>query len=153
MLIHKRFNVNRKLWGINDIAQARYLRNKYTVIQDHILESVNLFYTYNFTNKIVLGVMARGTEMNKIHPEYGNQSIKDYIKKTKKVLKKHNEINCIYLVSEDSETIIQFQKEFSNLIYNKDVFRRTNESLEYTIKYPLWPCLDKSRENHSIQRP
>ena len=146
---NNRFNVNRKIWGIDEIVQAKYLNNKYIKIRENILDSVNIYYNQNFANKVVLGVMARGTEMNKIHPEYGNQTIHDYLKKTKEVLRKHKEINCIYLVSEDLTNIKIFQKEFPDLIFNKDVFRRTTEDLDYTVEFPLWPCLDQSRENHN----
>lgn len=145
---NNRFNVNKKIWESSELSKARYLKDKYTILRKPILDSVSSFFNKNFANRVVLGVMARGTEMNRIHPEYGNQTVQDYIKKTKAVLKKHKEIDCIYLVTEDSATISAFQKEFPYLIYNKDVFRRTNEPLDYTISYPLWPCLDKSRENH-----
>ena len=145
---NNRFNVNKKIWESSELSKARYLKDKYTILRKPILDSVSSFFNKNFANRVVLGVMARGTEMNRIHPEYGNQTVHDYIKETKAVLKKHNEIDCIYLVTEDSATISAFQKEFPDLIYNKDVFRRTNEPLDYTISYPLWPCLDKSREKH-----
>jgi hypothetical protein len=145
---NNRFNVNRKIWGVDEIVHARHLKDKYIKIHNHILDSVQSYYKQNFENKVVLGVMARGTEMNKIHPEYGNQSIQDYINQTKKVLAKEKNIDVIFVVSEDLTYIKEFEKHFSNVFYVKNVFRRTNETLDYTVKYPLWPCLDESRENH-----
>lgn len=145
---NNRFNVNRKIFGVNELEYARYLRDKYIQIKEHILNKASDYYDENLRGKTVLGVMARGTEMNRIHPEYGNQSIKDYISQTKKVLAKHQNIDAIFLVTEDISYVNEFKKHFPDVYYLKDVFRRTNEPLDYTIKYPLWPCIKNYRDNH-----
>ena len=86
--------------------------------------------------------------MNTWHPEYGNQSIDTWISSTRFVLEKHPEISLIFLVTEDSNYIPIYLNEFPNTLYLKNVFRRTTESLEFMIRYPLWSCIVQPRENH-----
>ena len=59
--------------------------------------------------------------------------------------------NLLIATQHGKEKIIApiFEKEFPNLFYMRNVFRRTDEILDYCVKYPLWACLDKKRENHS----
>ena len=143
-----KFNQTEKLWNRADLPYARNISEKYIKIKQHILDRVNIIFEEEFKNKIVLGVMARGTEMNKIHPEYGDQTIATWLNKTSKILKKNKNIDRIFVVTEDKNYLDRFNEEFDNVFYLKDVFRRTTESLEYTIKYPLWPCLNTERINH-----
>lgn len=142
------FDQNTKVWKRKDLPNAKNIAKKYIKIKKEILEQVEYIYREYFDNKNVLGIMARGTEMNNIHPEFGNQNIDSWIKKTNRIINKHPNIDLLFIVSEDSEYIKIFLDNFKNVFYLKDIFRRTDESLEYTVKYPLWPCLDINRKNH-----
>jgi hypothetical protein len=142
------FPANTKVWGRNDIPYAKSVSDKYIKIKDHILEKINDFYEKNLKNEIVLGIMARGAEMGICHPEYGNQGINDWINETKKIISLHPKITKIFLVTEESYYVEEFKKEFDNLIYMTDVYRRTTESLEDIVNFSLLYCLVTPREDH-----
>lgn len=142
------FSQSEKFWKRNDIPYARSIADKYIHIKQHILKQIDVYYNEQLKNHIVLGVMARGCEMNRVHPEYGNQTIETWINSTKNILAKHSEIDLIFLVTEDSNYIITYLNEFPNAVYLKKVFRRTTETLDYINKFILWPCIANSRENH-----
>jgi len=144
----RNFPQTKKIWGLKNLQKIKEINNKYIKIKQHILDEIDLYYKKNLKDKVVLGVMARGGEMNKIHPEYGDQTIETWIESTKKVLKEHPEINLIFLVTEDSNYIPIYINEFPNTKYLENVFRRTNEDINYMIEYPLWSCIAKPRENH-----
>ncbi len=143
------FSQTKKLWKRKDLPNAKLINEKYINIKNHIIDQVDMIYENEFKDKVVLGVMARGTEMNNVHPENGNQTIDTWISKTKRVIKKHKNVDMIFLVTEDSNYLNEFENNFHNTFYLKDVFRRSNENLKYTIKYPLWPNLHKNRKNHN----
>jgi len=139
----------KKMWKSNDFKYVREINDRYIKIKDSILEKINKYYIENFQNNVVLGVMARGSEMHYYHPEYGNQTIHTWINATKDIIEKHPEINLIFLVTEDSNYIPIFLNEYPNTLYLKDIFRRTTESDDYIRKYPLWPNIANIRKNHN----
>lgn len=131
----------------NDKEKLRRLFNKFMPIKKSIIdEAQELSFKY-FNGSKVLGVIARGSEFHKFHPEYGFTPNDLWIKKVKKTMAKNKELKKIFLVTEDSSILEVFRKNFDNLIY-LDVFRKTDETEEYTEKYPLWPCLSDKRTNH-----
>lgn len=142
------FNQNTKLWKRPDIPYFRKIADKYIHIRQHILNQIDEYYDLFLKNHIILGVMARGCEMNLTHPEYGNQTIETYIQGTTNILKDHPEIDLIFLVTEDSNYIPIFLNKFPNTQYLKNVFRRTTETIEYMNQYKFWPNLNSSRKNH-----
>jgi len=142
------FAANTKVWNRPDVPNARNVANKYIKIKQHILDRIEKFYEENLKGEVVLGVMARGAEMSYCHPEYGQQKINDWIQSTKNILNQHPEITKIFLVTEESSYVEAFEKEFDNLVYMKDVYRRTDESLEDILAFSLLYCLVKPREDH-----
>ena len=91
--------------------------------------------------------MARGSEFYKFHPEYGFMTNDLWVQKVRKTLAKNKDLKKIFLVTEDNSILETFKDNFDNLLF-LDVFRKTDESDEYTLKYPLWPCLSDKRVNH-----
>lgn len=142
------FQAGTRVWGRPDVPNARLVANKYIKIKQHILDRVEDFYNKNLKGEVVLGVMARGAEMGICHPEYGNQNIMDWISNTKNILSEHPEITKIFLVTEESSYVEEFLKEFDNVVYMDDVYRRTTESLEEIVNFSLLYCLVTPREDH-----
>lgn len=142
-----KFNHDIKFWKREGLDDYKRAHDKYMILKDHIRQRINDIYEAEFKDKVILGVMARGCEMNHIHPERGNQTLGTWLAKTREVLGIHPEINRVFLVTEDGQFIPHFENIFDNIFYLKDVFRRTDESMEYMIKYALWPCISTKREN------
>jgi len=136
-----------RFWKREGMEPYKFVNNKYAKIRKHLLDRVDMIFNTEFKNNVVLGVMARGCEMNKGHPERGNQTIETWTDKTKEVLNKYQNINKIFVVTEDSHYLPIFDNMFDNIFYLDNVFRRTDETLEYMLNYPLWPCIDTKRPN------
>jgi hypothetical protein len=143
------FSHSTRFWKRNDIPYMRNIVDTYIHIKPHILKQVDEYYDEYLKNHIILGVMARGLEMNIIHPEYGNQTIETWINSTKNILNKYSETDLIFLMTEDSNYIPIYLKEFPNTFYLKNVYRRTTEKLEDFIKFPPLYCIVNTRKNHS----
>ena len=141
------FDHQSRVWQRPDIPVFRKINDKYIKIKKHITDKVDAIYEAEFKGKIVLGVMARGCEMNKGHAEFGNQTIDTWLEKITAVTSKHK-IDKIFIVTEDSHYLPYFDKQFSNTFYLKDVFRRTDETLDYMEGCLIWFALDDRRENH-----
>jgi hypothetical protein len=143
------FSHEQRVWQRHDVPFVKEILNKYIHIKKDILEKVNDYKTKNFDGHVVLGVMARGSEMNDIHPQYGNQTIETWVEETKNILNKHPEIDVIFLVTEDSNYIPIFLNDFPGTLYLNDVFRKTNEKLEDMIRFSLFYCIANTRKDHS----
>lgn len=137
-----------KLWDRDEINKSRLFFNTFFKIKEHILEKSNFFFEKYMKEKINLGVMARGTEFNMIHPQYGNQTVYDYINKIKNVMLNYPEIDNIFVVTEDGDYIKIFENELDNVKY-MNVFRRTHQSLEYCKHNWEWPYQYNLREDHT----
>jgi len=133
-------------WNRKDIEESKNFFYKYFKIKEHILLQVNSYYDIYLKDKINVGVMARGTEFNTIHPQYGNHSVYTYIDSVKKILLEYK-IDNIFLVTEDGDFLTSFKNEFNNLLY-MDVFRRTTQSLQYCKSNWKW-CYENNRPNHT----
>ena len=75
-------------------------------------------------------------------------TIEDYINNIKDILNKHPEITKIFVVSEDGEYIDTVQSEFPSSYAVPNVFRRTDETLEYMNRVHCWPNVSTKRQNH-----
>jgi hypothetical protein len=116
--------------------------------KQYILDKIDEIYQKEFEGHVVLGVMARGTEYNFHHPMYGIFGVQDYINQIKITLKETPDITKIFIVSEDSEYVNIIANEFPSNYFLPNVFRRTDETLEYINKFHCWPNLSKKRPNH-----
>lgn len=137
-----------KKWNRIEHEKSREYFNKYFKIKKHILKQTDDFYQKYLDGKINLGVMVRGLEFNVMHPQYGNQSVYDYIKSIRDILNKHPEIDNVFLVTEDDDYVGLIKKEFDN-VFEMDVFRRTTQSIEYCKHHWEWPYQYKLRLNHT----
>jgi hypothetical protein len=116
--------------------------------KQYILDKIDEIYEREFKDHVVLGVMARGTEYNLHHPMYGVFDVNDYIKEINKILETHPEITKIFIVSEDMEYVDALHKAFPNSYFIPDVFRRTDETMEYINRVHCWPNVSTKRANH-----
>lgn len=71
--------------------------------------------TLQMTSK-TLGVHIRAGDMNDLHPVYGKYYIEDYIEKIEEVLKSED-IDQIYVASDNFDSITQIEKRFGNVVY------------------------------------
>jgi hypothetical protein len=137
-----------KVWKRADVPEFRKVFQDHVKIKQYILDKVEDIYNREFKGKVVLGVMARGCEFNQGHPEFGNQTIDTWLNKTHEVLQEHKDIDRIFLVTEDCLYLKYFDAEYDNVFY-LDVFRRTDETLDYMNKFNLWAIIaEHKRPNH-----
>jgi len=144
--------VNHSIDYFNDKTQLneqKMVDEKFLKLKKHIINKIDLIYEKEFKNEIVLGVIARGCEHNYHHPNYGIYSINDYITEIKNILNKNPEITKLFLVSEDSNYINILKEEFPKSYFISDIFRRTNETIEYMNSVYLWPNVDRKRVNQN----
>ena len=93
--------------------------------------------------------MARGSEYNYWHGDiYGVFGVEDYIKRIKVILKNNPEITKLFIVSDETEYVNELNKEFPNSYFMKNIFRRTDETIEYMNRVPCWMNVSTKRENH-----
>jgi hypothetical protein len=116
--------------------------------KQYILDKIDEIYEKELKGYVVLGVMARGTEYNLHHPMYGVFGINDYILEIRKILEANPQINKLFIVSEDSEYINAIHAEFPSSYFMPDVFRRTDETMEYINHVHCWPNVSTKREDH-----
>lgn len=132
----------------DNLKKQQYVDNLYIKPKEYILDKINEIYEKEFKDEVVLGVMARGTEYNLHHPMYGVFNVFDYIKEIKKILEENPQITKLYIVSEDSDYIRELSISFPSSYYMPDVFRRTDESMEYINRVHCWPNVSTKREDH-----
>jgi hypothetical protein len=138
------------------LKEQQHIDELYIKPKKHILNKINEIYEKEFKDHVVLGVMARGCEYNSKdyknnidadHPVFGQFLVKDYIKGIKKILKENPDITKLFFASEEQEYVNELSKEFPNSYFMKDVFRRTDESMDYITKYMCWPNISAKRNN------
>lgn len=113
----------------------------------YIINKVDELYKQELEGHIVLGVVARGSEYNFHHPMYGVFGIQDYLNEIEKILTLNPNITKLFIVSEESSYVEDIHKRFPSSFYIKDVFRRTDESLDYINKVHCWPNVSTKRDN------
>jgi hypothetical protein len=117
--------------------------------KQYILDKIDEIYLNNFSGETVLGVMARGSEYNHWHGNiYGNLTIETYIAEIKKTLDLNKNITKLFLVSDETEYIERLSAEFPSSYFLPNIFRRTDESIEYINSIPYWMNISNKRENH-----
>ena len=120
----------------------------YIKLKPSIVAKIDDIFNKEFKDEIVLSVMARGTEYNLHHPMYGIFGVQDYISEVKKILEENKDITKLFIVSEDLEYINAISEAFPNSYFMPDVFRRTDETMEYVNRVHCWPNVSTKRENH-----
>lgn len=130
------------------LNRQQHIDKLYIKPKQFLIDRVNEIYENEFKGEVVLGVMARGTEYNLHHPMYGVFGVNDYISEIKKILTDKPEITKIFIVSEDSDYIEKIKGEFPSSYFIPDVFRRTDETMEYINRVHCWPNVSTKRENH-----
>jgi hypothetical protein len=131
-----------------ELNRQQTIDKLYIKPKKYILDKIDEIYEKEFKGHIVLSLMARGTEYNLHHPMYGVFGVEDYIREVNKILSEYPEITKLFIVSEDMEYIDALTKSFPNSYFMSDVFRRTDETMEYINHVHCWPNVSKKREDH-----
>ena len=116
--------------------------------KQYILDKIDDIYEKELKGHVVLGVMARGTEYNLHHPMYGVFDVNDYIREIQKILDDNPQITKLFLASEDMEYITTLHAKFPSSYFMPDVFRRTDETMEYVNHVHCWPNVSTKRDDH-----
>jgi len=130
------------------LSKQQTIDKLYIKPKQYILNKIDKIYKNEFEGHIVLALMARGTEYNLHHPMYGVFGVEDYIKEVEKILNENTDITKLFIVSEDMEYIDALTKSFPKSYFMPNVFRRTDETMEYINRVHCWPNVSKKRENH-----
>jgi hypothetical protein len=133
----------------SSLDKQREINNKYLKIKQPILDKIDDIYKNELSGHTVLGVIARGCEFHHHHPNYGVYTIYEYINSIKEILEKNPQITKLFLVSEDSNYIKLLKESFPNSYFLPDVFRRTDETLDYMNRVFLWPNVSTKRKNQN----
>ena len=131
-----------------ELKRQQTIDNLYIKPKQYIIDKIDKIYKDEFEGHTVLGLMARGTEYNLHHPMYGVFGVQDYINEVKKILEENKEITKIFIVSEDMEYVDVISKSFPESYFMPDVFRRTDETMEYINRVHCWPNVSTKREDH-----
>lgn len=132
----------------SELNRQQSIDSKYLKVKQHITDKIDEIYEKEFKGYTVLAVMARGTEYNLHHPMYGVFDVNDYIREIGVVLKDRPDITKLFIVSEDTEYIEAITKAYPNSYFVPDVFRRTDETMEYINRVHCWPNVSTNREDH-----
>lgn len=132
----------------SELNRQQSIDSKYLKVKQHITDKIDEIYEKEFKGHTVLAVMARGTEYNLHHPMYGVFDVNDYIREIGVVLKDIPDITKLFIVSEDTEYIEAITKAYPNSYFVPDVFRRTDETMEYINRVHCWPNVSTNREDH-----
>ena len=130
------------------LKRQQYVDRLYLKPKKHILDAVDNIYEKELRGHTVLGIMARGSEYNNVHPQYGIFGIDDYIAGISKILDKNTDIDKLFIVSEETEFVEKLHKAFPSSYFVPDVFRRTDETFEYIVTVHFWCNISRKRENH-----
>ena len=135
----------------NDPVQLKRQRDVdslYMKPKQHLLDKIEEIYNAELKGHTTLGVMARGAEYNSAHPQYGIFGIDDYVREIRKILTANPAIDKLFLASEESEYVERLHKEFPNSYFMPDVFRRTDETMEYILGRNFWCNISTKRAYH-----
>jgi hypothetical protein len=131
-----------------ELLKQQTIDRLYIKPKQYIINKIDEIYEKEFKDYVVLGVMARGTEYNLHHPMYGVFDVNDYILKIRKILSDNPQINKLFIVSEDSEYVNSIHAEFPSSYFMSNVFRRTDETMEYVNRVHCWPNVSTKRLDH-----
>ena len=117
--------------------------------KQYILDKINEIYERELKGHVVLGVMARGSEYNFWHGNiYGVFGVEDYIREIKKILEAKPEITKILIVSDETDYVNGLHEAFPSSYFIPDIFRRTDETIEYINRVPCWMNVSTKRVDH-----
>lgn len=132
-----------------ELNKQQTIDKLYIKPKQYLIDRIDEIYDAEFKDEIVLGVIARGCEFFHWHSIYGVFTIDDYVNNVKQILKNNPQITKLFFVSEDSNYIIRLKNEFPNSYFMENIFRRTNETIEYMNRVFLWPNVDTKRPNQN----
>ena len=132
-----------------ELLKQQEIDKLYIKPKQYILDKIDEIYEKEFKGHVVLGVMARGSEYNYWHGNiYGVFCVEDYIKEIKKILEVKPEITKLLIVSDETDYVNALHEAFPNSYFMSDIFRRTDETIEYMNRVPCWMNVSTKRENH-----
>ena len=132
-----------------ELLKQQEIDKLYVKPKQYILDKIDEIYEKEFKGHVVLGVMARGSEYNYWHGNiYGIFGTEDYIKEIKKILEDKPEITKLFIVSDETEYVTAIHEAFPSSYFMKNIFRRTDETIEYINRVPCWMNVSTKRENH-----
>lgn len=128
-------------------ASEVYMRPK-----KFILDQVESIYSDIIEGTKTLGIVARGTEMYFHHPEYPKVHPGKWPDEIKKYLEINDEIDNIFLVTDDPWIMESILNEFPKIKYVDNVFRKKSKKITgYDIDdtKPWWLTPDEPDPNHT----
>jgi hypothetical protein len=132
-----------------ELLKQQEIDKLYIKPKKYILDKIDEIYEKEFKGHVVLGVMARGSEYNYWHGNiYGVFGAEDYVRETKKILEAKPEITKLLIVSDETDYVNALHEAFPNSYFIPDIFRRTDETIEYMNRVPCWMNVSTKRENH-----
>jgi len=132
-----------------ELLKQQEIDKLYVKPKQYILDKIDEIYEKEFKGHVVLGIMARGSEYNYWHGNiYGIFGVEDYIKEIKKILENKPKITKLFIVSDETEYVTAIHEAFPSSYFMKNIFRRTDETIEYINRVPCWMNVSNKRENH-----
>jgi hypothetical protein len=132
-----------------ELLRQQEIDRLYIKPKQYILDKIDEIYEKEFKGHVVLGVMARGSEYNYWHGNiYGVFGVEDYVREIKKILEAKPEITKLLIVSDETDYVNALHEAFPNSYFMPDIFRRTDETIEYMNRVPCWMNVSTKRENH-----
>lgn len=118
--------------------------NNKLLYNEFIIEQVNKYVNSFNIDENTFGIHIRLTDMNSMHPEYGNINIEKYIENTKIILNRNKNINKLFIASDNYESINIFENEFPNIIIHYiDNNNRVNLINDNNFEYQISKLNDK----------
>jgi hypothetical protein len=134
---------------ISELLKQQEIDRLYIKPKQYILDKIDEIYEKEFKGHVVLGVIARGSEYNYWHGNiYGVFRVEDYVREIKKILEAKPEITKLLIVSDETDYVNALHEAFPDSYFMPDIFRRTDETIEYMNRVPCWMNVSTKRENH-----
>ena len=132
-----------------ELLKQQEIDRLYIKPKQYILDKIDEIYEKEFKGHVVLGVIARGSEYNYWHGNiYGVFRVEDYVREIKKILEAKPEITKLLIVSDETDYVNALHEAFPDSYFMPDIFRRTDETIEYMNRVPCWMNVSTKRENH-----
>ena len=132
-----------------ELKRQQTIDKLYIKPKQYIIDKIDDIYEKELKGHSVLGVMARGSEYNHWHGNiYGVFGVDKFISGIEAALKNNPEIDKIFIVSDETDYVNKISEAFPSSYFVPDVFRRTDETLEYINEIPYWMNISDKRKNH-----
>lgn len=136
----KKYKTYNKMFHDSDLPFFKGLMDK-IIISDELYKSIN-----PEINENTLGVHIRLTDMNSLHGKnYGTRSFNDYDKIINEALLQNQNINNIFVSSDNYESIIKLKNKY-NVIFNENISNRHNCEIDNNNEYNNF-----LRSNHNLK--